>query len=174
MSDTDEPDFYGVLGKITSRDGEVALRFYPFVFSTEIDARPVFSVRFEGPRFAASEIKTLVDRELEITVWVNRAELYDVFDGEMIVLEAKSVTAGSATYDSEDFAHRIQKLDAEYEHLNRRIVQLVGKQRKLESVTDELLRRAQIKAAASDEHRTRQAAAIDVLKRIARELAGDT
>jgi uncharacterized protein YyaL (SSP411 family) len=146
------------------------LRFYPFVFAADADTRPVFAVRMEGARFAETELATHLSEEVEVTVRSNNIDLYDLFAGKLVVLEAEAVTADWAAYDLDDFTKQIERLQAENQRLNGALSRAIEKHRKLTSVVGELMRRAEIKAAASNEHKARQAAAIEVLERTLREL----
>ena len=166
-------EFYGLLGRVHSRDGGVDLRFYPFAFSTERDARVVLVVRFEDAHFQTEEIAGLLHDEVEATVFLDRAEVHSMFEGTSAILQARTVTSEWTVYDTEDLLQRVHQLQDEYDHLNRALAQSVAKNRKGLALVQELQRRAEIKAAASDEFKRRQDAALAVLERLLRHFESD-
>jgi hypothetical protein len=174
MSDqTDRVDFYGVLGRIALTDDNAELRFYPFSFSTTRDAKCVFVVKFEGAQFQEAEIRPLVGEEVEVTLFTDRVEVFGDFQGGATVLRANKVVAEWSTYDTEDFVRRVGELEAANERLDRSFTKAVQKNRKALDLARELLRRAEVKAAASDDLKVRQAAAIAVLTRLLRPFESD-
>ncbi|MBW8303739.1 MAG: hypothetical protein K0M78_07320 [Brevundimonas sp.] len=164
--DSDPVEFYGVLGRVDSRPGGVDLRFYPYTFSTEPGARVVLAVGFEEPGFGDAEIAGLVEQEVEVTVRPDRAEVHSVFGGTTEVLTAKAVTCEWTGYDAEDLFRRVVQLEQEHERLSRSLGGLTARDRQGLALVQELRRRAEIKAAASDDLKARQAAAIAVLDRL--------
>ncbi len=167
----DEPpehaDFYGVLGRVTMQAGNAELRFYPFVFSTTPDAKCVFVAKFDAAGFRETEIGSLIGQEVEVTLFPDRAELFDPYDGEVpTILRAGSVVAAWSAYDNQDFMEHAIKLNDEVERLNLVFINADRKDRRGLALTRELMRRAEIKAAASDDLKARQAAAIAVLERL--------
>ncbi len=167
----DEPpeqaDFYGVLGRVTMQAGNAELRFYPFEFSTTPDAKCVFVAKFEASRFQETDTASLIGQEVEVTLFPDRAELFDPYDGEApTILAAGSVAAAWSAYDTQDFMKHAIRLDGEVERLNLAYNNAFRKDRRGLALTQELMRRAGIKAAASDDHKARQAAAIAVLERL--------
>ncbi|MFC5373488.1 hypothetical protein ACFPIF_13020 [Brevundimonas faecalis] len=166
-------EFYGALGRIHSRDGGVDLRFYPFAFATESDARIVLIVRFEGAHFQTEELAGLLGDEVEATVFLDRAEVHSVFGGTTTILQASSVTAEWSAYDVEDLLQRVRQLQDEHDHLNRALAKSVTKNLKGLALVQELQRRAEIKAAASDDFKHRQASALAALERLLRHFEAD-
>jgi len=167
----DEPsehaDFYGVLGRATLQAGQAELRFYPFVFSTTPDAKCVFVAKFDAARFQETDIASLIGQEVEVTLFPDRAELFDPYDGEHpTILAAGSVAAAWSAYDTQDFMEHAIRLDGEVERLALASSKAFRKDLRGLALTQELMRRARIKAAASDDHKARQAAAIAVLERL--------
>ena len=142
------------------------LRFYPYAFSTEPDARVVLAVRFEDPGFGDAELAGLVEQEVEVTVRPDRAEVHSMFGGTTEILTATAVTAEWSGYDAQDLFRRVLQLEQEHERLNRSLGQLMARDRQGMALVEELRRRAEIKAAASEDLKARQAAAIAVLDRL--------
>ncbi|WP_333610806.1 hypothetical protein [Brevundimonas bullata] len=167
-SDSTPVEFYGVLGRIDARDEGVDLRFYPFAFATESDARVVLIVRFEGAHFQTKELDGLLGDEVEAAVFLDRAEVQSVFGGTTAILQASSVTAVWSAYDTEDLLQRVRQLQDDHDRLTRSLAQSVAKNRKGLALVQELQRRAEIKAAASDDFKHRQASALAVLERLRR------
>ena len=147
--------------------GNAELRFYPFRFSTTPDAECVFVAKFNAARFAEAEIASLIGQELEVSLLPDHAEVFDPYDGESpTILRASSVTAIWRAYDARDFMEHAIRLNAEVEAINLALGDAVRKDRRGLALTQELMRRAEIKSVASDDHRARQAAAIAVLERL--------
>jgi hypothetical protein len=164
---SDPTEFYGVLGRVTMQAGNAELRFYPFVFSTTPDAKCVFVAKFDAAGFGEAEIASLIGEEVEVTLFPDRAELFDPFDGEgPTILSAGSVVAAWCAYDTQDFLEHAIRLNDEVERLSLAYNKAYRKDCRGLALTQELMRRAEIKAAASDDHKARQAAAIAVLERL--------
>ena len=166
-------EFYGVVDRVGQGVDGLSLRVYPFEFDTAPDARPVLAVRFEDPAFAAGDASALIGIEVEVLVCSDRAELHDVFSASTTVLRAGRVVSDSVAYDREDLLGRVRQIDGEMERLNAALMRMVAKDRKGEALTRELLRRAQIKAAASADLEMRHAAAVAVLERLVRHFDED-
>ena len=166
-------EFYGAVGRIEAADDVLVLRAYPFEFDAGSEARPVLSVRFDGPDFPAADLSALLGVEVEILVFPDRVELHDVFSASTTLLQARHVASERASYDREDLLERVRQLDGEIERLNTALTRLVAKDRNGETLTRELLRRAQIKAAASANLEMRQAAAVAALERLVRHFDED-
>lgn len=101
-------------------------------------------------------------------------EVHDVFAGTTATLGAKTVTAEWAGYDGEDFRQRVDQLNGENDRLHGDLARLIMKDQRGLALTRELLRRAEIKAGASDDDlRARQSAALEVLERLVRPFESD-
>ncbi|RYG16798.1 MAG: hypothetical protein EON96_08040 [Caulobacteraceae bacterium] len=167
MSEDAEPvEFYGVLGRIDPRPGGLDLRFYPYAFSIEPEARVVLVVRFADPGFGDTEIAGLIEQEVEVTVFPNRAEVHSVFGGTTDILTATAVTSEWSGYDAQDLFRRVLHLEQEHARLSRSLGRLMAKDLQGKALVEEL-RRLDFRPAASDDLKARQAAAIAVLERLA-------
>ncbi|WP_339913599.1 hypothetical protein [uncultured Brevundimonas sp.] len=166
-------EFYGVLGRVTVLGRDVELRVYPFTFSTKPGDKVVLVVRFEAAGFEEAEVSEKIGEEVEGTVFPDRAEVHQVFAGTTTNLRAKAVTVEWAGYDGEDFRQRVDQLTGENDRLHRDLTRLTMKDRRGHTLTRELLRRAEIKAVASDALRTRQSAALGVLERLVQHFESD-
>lgn len=165
-------EIFGTLGRVEARDGMIALRLYPFDFSTDPKARPVLAVRFEDARFDAGALEPLREDEVEVAVFADRVEVHAVFAGTDTVLRAGAVTGEWVGYDAEDLFRRIDQIQASADELNARLVAAEQKNRQGEALVQELRRRAEIKAAASEALRAGQASALAVLDRLGRHFEG--
>jgi hypothetical protein len=174
MTKSDAPlEFYGFLGRFRGLDTAVELRCYPFEFSVDRDAKVVFVVRFDEADFRIEEITPLLDDEVEVLVFQDRTEIQSVFKGTTAILRARSVTPEWSGYDTDDLLDRVRQMQGEHEHLNSALTQSIAKNRSSLALVQELRRRAEIKAAASEYLRLGQASALAVLDRLARHLESD-
>lgn len=156
----------GVLSRCTFGENQAELRISPFAASLEADAKPVWSLVFAEPRFDAATLHPFLDDEVEIEIFDQQAILYDVWHETQQVLGAATLAARQVSYDAADLQSYARRLEAEMEHLQSSLGSLKAKDDRGRTIVGELLRRAEIKAAASGHHRERQAAAIEVLKRL--------
>ncbi len=163
-------EFSGILGRSTSQDDAIQLRFYPHAFSTAPDGKYVLVATFHGPSFQESEVAPLVGEEMEGTLFDDRAEIVAIFQSLTLTLRARAIGAEWCSYDSADFVRRVDELDAAYERLNSALTKVVQKNRKSAELAQELLRRANIKAQSSAEQAEKQASAVAVLARLIRHL----
>lgn len=164
---SEQSDFYGVLGRVTMNGGDAELRFYPFVFSPAPDAKCVFVVKFELADFDEAKVTPRIGEEMDVTILPNRAELFDPYEDEVPTrLGAASVVATWGAYDHRDLVEHTVKLTEELDRLKAAFCRGLQKDRRGLAVTQELMRRAEIKAAASEDQKIRQAAAIAVLARL--------
>lgn len=166
-------EFCGVLGRSTSRDTTIELRFYPQAFSMAPDGKYVLVVTFDDPSFQESEVTPLLGEEIEGSIFPDRAEILTVFQSLDLTLRAREISAEWCTYDAADFVRRVDELDAAHERLNSALTKAAQKNRKTAELVKELLRRANIKAQASEEQAEKQAAAIAVLERLIRQIESD-
>jgi len=165
--------FYGILGRATSQDDAIQLRFYPHAFSTAPDGKYVLVATFHAPSFEQSEMAALVGEEVEGTFFNDRAEIIAIFQSLTLTLRARVVSTEWRSYDAADFVRRVDELDAAYERLNSALTKAVQKNRKSTELANELLRRAHIKAQASAEQAEKQASAMAVLERLIHQLDSD-
>lgn len=156
----------GVLSRCTANGSFVELRLSPFAFSSEPDAKPIWVLAFSEPSFDVEAVEAYLDNEVDIEVFDQHVIIYDVWARTDQLLVAAKVTTTKVGYDNEDFQHYSRRLEAEIEHLQVSLRTANAKNEKGRAIVVELLRRAEIKADASDHFRERQAAAIEVLKRL--------
>lgn len=156
----------GVLSRCTFIENRAELRVSPFTASLESDAKPVWSLVFSEPSFKAAALQAFLDVEVEIEVFDQQAILYDVWHETQQVLCAARLAAHQVAHDAADLQSYARRMETEVGYLKSNLSSLKAKDDRGRAVVGELLRRAEIKAAASDYHRERQAAAIEVLKRL--------
>lgn len=156
----------GVLSRCESHAGRIQVRVSPFVFDSDAAAKPVWKLVFEGAAFDPAELRRLVGVEVEIDVYDDTVVFHDVFAGAQHRCEAARVTADQVQYDDLDHRRYIQRLEAEVERLHASLRAVAQHNDQGRAILNELMRRAEIKAAASDHLHDRQAAAIEVLKRL--------
>jgi septal ring factor EnvC (AmiA/AmiB activator) len=166
MSPSPKIELSGVLSRLTANASSAELRLSPFAFSSEPDAQPICVLAFSEPAFNVKAVEALLDNEVDIEVFDQHVVIYDVWDGTDQRLDAAEVTITNVGYDSADFERYLQRLEAEIEHLHVSLRAANTKNDKGRATVVELLRRAEIKADSSDHLRERQAAAIEVLKRL--------
>lgn len=165
MQPSPKIELSGVLSRCTFNDTQAEVRLSPFGFSLEPDAQPVWSLVFLEPDFDAAAVQTYLDKEVDIEVFDQRVILHDVWRETQQVLGAATLAVNKVCFDTDDLHLYIRKLEAEVEHLHGSLRTARTKDDQGRVILRELLRRAEIKAAASDHLRERQAAAIEVLKR---------
>lgn len=154
----------GVLSRCVFGDGEAEIRLTPFAMSQ--DALPVWALVFAEPSFNAGAVQPYLDNEVEIEIFDGRAVIYDVWRKTEQVLGGAQLKVAQVSYDTTDLRLHVRTLEDHVEHLHGDLHAARAKDTQGRGILRELLRRAEIKAAASDHHRERQAAAIEVLKRL--------
>ncbi len=168
----EQPDtlgYYGVLGRVNFDGARLDFRVYPIDFKATAPEAVVFAVSVAGDELDIDQVRATSGEEVEVSVFEDRLEMFVLFAGATISLKGK-VASALVHYDLDDFIGRVIQLEAEYQRLNSSLHKATQKDRNLLAFTQELLRRAQIKSAASDEQQTRQAAAVSALERIIRKL----
>lgn len=170
MAETQENSAYwGVLGRINFDGKRLDLRFYPFAFNASGTEAAVLAVSVAPTQIDIEQVKAFQGEEVEVSVFEDRLEIFSELSGTTTLLQG-TVASALVHYELDDFIGRIIQLDAEYGRLSSSLHKVTQRERDLLAFTEELLRRAQIKSAASDEQHTRQAAAVSVLERIIRKL----
>ena len=161
----------GVLARVDVPDGRLTLRLRPHTLPADSDAHVVTVVTFESPSFNESDLVPFVGQEVQILARGTRAELFELFDpGPPLVLQAGSITIRREGPDLRDMSEYITALTGEVDHLQASLLEAREDIENGRKHVRELLRRARIKAAASEEHAVRQAATVDVLQQVLRHL----
>lgn len=154
----------GVLSRCVFENGQAEIRLSPFAMSRE--ALPVWSLVFAEPDFDASVVQPYLDNEVELEVFETHAIVHDVWQQTNQVLGGAGLNAVQVDYDVADLDLHVRALEAHIEHLHHDLQAARAKDTQGRAILRELFRRAEIKAAASEQLRERQAAAIEVLKRL--------
>lgn len=170
----DDTFFYGVLGRVTVQDGDTELRFYPFTFEMNPAVNPVFGVTLTAARFGQADIASRIGAEMEVAAYGDRVEIVDIFDSAAaIVIHAQPVAVRWSPYDMDDLRGHIQTLNKDCESKGAALSDALRTHREGVAIMRELLRRAEIKSAASDTLKASQAAAISVLQRLLGHFEGN-
>lgn len=157
---------HDVLTRCVAHEAAAEIRISPFAASPDRDAKPVLSIIVEGATFDVGVVEPLLGREFECEVFDKHVVLIDTWHGTEICLEGSKVTAVKVAYDIEDHQAILEGMIAEYEDIQARLMKANATNAKGAALVEELLRRAQIKSTTSDDLAKRQAAAIEVLKRL--------
>lgn len=161
----------GVLARTGAADGRLMLRLWPHALSINSDVHSVTVVTFESPAFEERDLAPFLGLEVQILARGPRAELFELFDpGPPLVLQAASIDIRQEGPDRRDLIERITALAGEVDHLQASLNEARTEIESSRKHVLELLRRAQIKAAASEEHAVRQAATVDALQQVLRHL----
>jgi len=170
MTENAPGQFYGELWRANFEPGRAVLRFYQFAFDADVATPTVYEVTFLQPSFSYNDIEPFFEQEVQFSKTGDGALLHGSFTGEERLLVASSVTAQWQGYDIQDYINRIKQLDIMNAQLHGDLRIAHGKLNKVTSTAIELLRRAEIKAAASPERQKSQSPALEVLNRILFEL----
>ncbi|PVM92811.1 hypothetical protein DDF62_02080 [Caulobacter radicis] len=154
----------GLLSRCTFSDGQAEIRLAPFEMSQ--DELPIWSLVFSEPSFDAGAVEPSLDSEVEIEVFDGRAMIRDIFRGAEQLLVGSELKVTRVSYDVTDLRLHVRTLEDSSKYYSAELRAATAKDMQGRGILRELLRRAEIKAAASDHHRERQAAAINVLKRL--------
>lgn len=165
--------FYGVLGRATESSSEITLRFYAYAFSEMEGERCVFTIHFKQPAFSGIEVEKLLGQEVELSVFSDYVEVNDIFGDDTSKLVAKSIITEWQPYDLHDYVQRVRGLNLSNGQLSSDLSRSRNKNSKAIALATELMRRAEIKSEASEELRSKQLAAIDVLQRMLTHLKQD-
>lgn len=156
----------GVFSRCSFSDNRAEVRLTPFLFSRAPNARPVWSLVFLEPGFDVTAVQAHLGAEVDIEVFDQHAVVYDEWQGAQQTLGATQLTVNQVSFDDAELNAYVDALEANIQDLNSRLYTSTNKDTQGRAILRELLRRAEIKAAASDHLRERQAAAIAVLKRL--------
>ena len=170
-----EEEANGVLARTGTADGRLMLRLRPHTFPVDSDVHSVTVVTFESPAFEERDLVPFVGQEVQLLAWGTRAELFELFDpGPPLVLQAASIDIRQEGPDLRDLMERITALAGEVDHLQASPNEARADIENGRKHVRELLRRAEIKAAASEEHAVRQAATVEVLQQVLRHPGEET
>lgn len=160
-----ETAFGGVLAKLDSTEDRAILRIHPHVFSAEPDGKPVLEISIAEPRFLPARILVVGD---EIDGWwsSNRISIFDPQQNTYVEISAQQITTCWVDYELSDFREHANALVAALDRVEARSQAADAKITTGIGLIDELIRRAELKAASSEQRRRDQASAIAALQRI--------
>ena len=166
-------DVCGHIGRINFAGDVAEMRVYPYVFPVDPTEKRVLAIRFDGPQFSAEDLRRLEDWELDTAVFPDYVEFNDYCEGRHVILRARAVIAEWVMHDIADYRARVMQLDTVCASYGKEAAQARKRLGGARTLTFELLRRAEIKSAASDEQKHRQAAAIEALHRLRTHFDGE-
>ncbi len=166
----DSVGFNGILGRAEFIGSRAELRFYPFQLGKTADAQCVLQLELAAPDCGPDAFDGLVDQEIDVVVSGTTVEIEDYFNDRSIKLQAQRVVIGWVACDAEYLFACLRKSTEWNSQLHEKLRKALLNNHDCRALVIELLRRAEIKATASDEHKARQGAAIAVLERVLREL----
>jgi len=173
MNDKPIREFYGTLGRVELTPAHALLRVYPFGFLADV-TEPVFEVSVDQPCFSETDLRCLLDGEIEVSVYTDYVQIDEVLEGHVsLTLRGNKTSAAHRPYDLRDYAERVAVLDMYNAERSVELTKALRKLNRLKSVGEELVRRAEIKAHVSHDQSLRQAGAIEALRRILAELELD-
>jgi len=140
------------------------MRVMPWAISQ--DAHPVWSLVFAEPNFDAATVQPFLSAEVEIETFEQHASVYCFWPEAELELSGTGLKVTQASYDAADLLLLVRNLEGQIDDLDNRLRAANAKDEQGRAILRELLRRAEIKAGGSDHLRERQAAAIEVLKRL--------
>lgn len=170
---SEQIDFHGYLGRASVTTERADLRFYEYDFYDKPNSTPVVLAQFVNPQFVETDVIPLLDTEVELTIFEDRAEINDIYGGRVKVLRGNPVSASHVAYDIDDYAKRASSFNNELERLHVEIRDQRSRNVEAHKLVNELLRRAEIKAGGNQHLRESQASAIAVLERLLRHFENE-
>ncbi len=174
MTKVFETDRVSVLGGLEFEPRHALLKFHPYRFEHSPGLKPVLAVTFIAPRFTNAEVQALDLQEVfpieifndHICFWSGeRPELPNI-------LYADSVSYQWEEYGLEDYRLRVMQLETIYQNLSSDLQRCNAAHRDVVRFIRESIRRAEIKAAISDDQQARQIEAIAALQRVLQKIEG--
>lgn len=163
----------GFLGRHEVTAGVAILRFYPFDFNNDPNAKPVLTATCAEPNFSSVDAEAIADAEgdFEITPTLITIDAY--YSGARRELQAKHIVRTWDAYDETDFRERISTLDNHIAAQAQAARQARLRNASALQMCNELIRRADIKGDSSPSRRETQAAVIAAVRWIEKRLQGD-
>ena len=154
----------GVLSRCIFDGDRAEVRVTPFIITQ--DPFPVWALVFEKPKFDATTVQPYLNAEVEIEIFERRATVFCFWPQAELDLGGTSLKVTQTSYDTADLLLHVRNLEGRIDDLDGRLRAAKTKDKEGRAILRELHRRAEIKSAASDHLRERQAAAVEVLKRL--------
>lgn len=159
-----EAEFSAILSNCVLKGDQAEIRLIPFEMSN--DEAPVLSLMICEPNFDGGAVRRYLEHEVEVEVFDKHVRVNIVGEGVNLVLGGDRLKASQTAYDTDDLRFYVHNLTNKVAYYSHRMNAAIAKDARGRSILQELIRRAEIKAAASDHHRDRQAAALEVMRRL--------
>lgn len=165
--------FSGTLGRAEVNEDVTTLRFYPFTYALDSD-KPVPALRCEQPAFDLEALATIINNdECDIDVSADTIQLYSYFLGDERTLRARAISCSWQSYDIQDYQAQVAQLIKSERRTDSDLQREVSRNRNALALIEELTRRAEIKAQASDELNAAQDAVLKALVWVRKKLVED-
>jgi hypothetical protein len=168
-----EPIDYLFKGTLKIRkldERKYSFRLYPWTFSNDPSSKDVHEIVFETPELTTEIISNFDGHEVDVCFGDGTISIFDWDYGDEHQFSANSISQSSVGYELSDFVDRVESLEKALEKERLSSTAAHRKLNTLRSLTDELLRRAEIKAESSAEQSKLQKSAIQVIQRLVAEL----
>lgn len=166
MSGEKDHPFNGVLKVKGTEDDRYEFRLYPWTFSNDPFAEEVCEIVFKAQDLDLRVVSRFEGREVNIEFTGKTISIYDWDFGDEYEFSAEAISQRMICYELSDFVNQIAGLEAALKIEYRKNVVARQKLDKHATLVDELLRRAEFKAASSTEQEKLQQPTIRALKRI--------
>lgn len=170
MADQGDYTFEGILKIRKLGDEKYSFRLYPWTFSNDPTARDVCEIVFDTTDVDTEVIYKLEGNEVDVEFTDKTISIVDWYLGDEYKFLASSISQTMICYELSDFVDRISGLEAAWQQEYRGNIDGRRKLDELRSLTDELLRRAEFKAASSKERSKLQQSTIKAINRIKNSL----
>jgi len=166
MSDSSLIEYHGALVRVVFTPGRATMRFLE---SFEPDLKqddPVMVLTFAEPAFGEAELPEFLGDDVHLVIGPQRVDVAELYGDRTAALAAKEVSVARSVYDIEDLKMFLRRSAEQAKRNWRDLRQARHTINEGTNLIVELLRRAEIKSAASDALGEKQAAAVAVLKRL--------
>ncbi len=167
MSETAPDAFYGEVTRVRFDPACARLRLCAYHAHSGPAGGPVYELAFVDPEFGPDDAAAWMgSAEVEVHIVAGTSAVFTDYYGSDHTLRARAVTASWQPFDLDDYAGQVRNLEAAHTRTDADLTKARQRLDTVRATALELLRRAELKAAASDTHRKQQAPAIEALKRI--------
>ena len=164
-------EFYGFLGRASFSQNIAHLRFYEHFVFAENEVTPVFEVTFNDPQFHQADIDDLRGAEGDVVIFSDRVDIGLGNRQTSTSLRAKNVSFEKVGYDEVDLRDQVALLSKHNAELQVSLRSARKRNVDAFKFAIELLRRAEIKAIASEDLKLKHQAAVTALEQIVQRLS---
>lgn len=165
--------FKGILKIRKLDERKYSFRLYPWTFSNDPASEDVQEIVFETAELTAEVTSKFEGHEVDVRFGDGTISIFDWDYGDEHQFSASSISQSRVGYELSDFVDRVAGLEKAWEKESLSSTAAHRKLSALRSLTDELLRRAEIKAESSAEQSRLQKSAIQVIQRFIAELESE-